>query len=155
MSLTPSEYLDEDLKERASNWKEMAKHFSDGYEPDSQYYVFKEGYKVVLKQMLQKNTLRDLALFKLYIDAACEVLDEDMAKYEDGEKLKDGRKLDIYNFLKGMNEEYDELIKMATLIELIPKCDNNRKQIGKHYHVYYAQLKSKLDKMIEDAKGDE
>ena len=155
MSLTPSEYLDEDLKERCELWKEMVKFFSDDYEPDAIYFIYKAGYEVVLKQMLHKNTLSDLLYFKLLIDATCEVLDEDTATYETGEKLKDGRKLNVYNFLKDMNEEYDELIKMATLIKLIPKCDNNRNEIGKHYDVYYAQLKSKLDKMVEDAKNDE
>lgn len=155
MSLTPSEYLNEDLKEKCSSWKEMAKFFSDGYIPDAKYAVFKAGYKVVLKQMLHKNTLSDLLWFKLLIDATCEVLDEDMATYEDGEKLKDGKKLTVYNFLKAMNEEYDELIKMATLIDLIPMCENNRQEIGRLYHSYHDQLKSILDKMVEDAKKDE
>ena len=156
MTLTSLEILNEDLKQRSSNWKIMVKHFSDDYEPDAQYYVFQAGYKVVLKQLLHQKTLTDLAYFKMLIDNACEALDDDTAKYETGEKLNDGTKLNAYNFLKDMNNEYKKLIVYATAIEMVQKCGNNRKKIKKHYRAYYEQVKSKLDKMVEDAKkGDE
>jgi ubiquitin len=154
MALTPLEELNVDLKQRCSNWKEMAKYFSEDYKPDAQYAVFKCGYKVVLKQMLHKNTLRELSVFKMFIDATLEGLDDDTAKYSTGENLKEGTKLNAYNFLRDMNEEYNKLVIYATAIELVPKCRNNHKKIGKHFDVYHEQVKSKLDKMIEEVKEE-
>jgi hypothetical protein len=155
MALTPLEELNEILNERCSNWKKMTNYFSDGYKPDAKQYIFKKGYKVVLKQLLHKKTLTDLALFKKLINNALELIDDDTAHYSTGEKLDEGTKLDAYNFLKNMNDEYNDLVISATAIEMVQKCGNNRKKITKHFDAYHEQVKTKLDKMIEEVEVED
>jgi gas vesicle protein len=146
--------LNEGLKKNCSGWLDLAKFFSNSdYNPhDARCTIFKDGYKVVLKQSQHKDTLADLAEFKLSIDIALEGLDDDKSRSATGEKLNEGMKLNAYNFLKEMNDQYIDLVISATMIELLPKCGNKVKKIRKHYQAYHEQVKSKLDKMVQKKK---
>jgi hypothetical protein len=154
MSLSILEVLNEQLKQNCADWLEMAKLFSDHKGRDATYSIFKDGYKVVLKQSQHKDTLADLAELKLSIDIALEHLDDDKSIDATGEKLNEGRKLIAYEFLKAMNDEYNDFVISATTIELVQKCGNKTKKIGKHFDAYHEQVKSKLDKMVQKKKDE-
>jgi hypothetical protein len=151
---TPLEVLNEGLKKNCAEWRELASVFSNYNNEDAPYRTFKDGYKVVLKQSQHKDTLADLAKFKFTIDIAMEHLDDDVSITATGEKLNEGMKLNAYNFLKEMNDQYIDLVISATMIELVQKCGNKVKKIGKHYRAYHEQVKSKLDKMVQKKKDE-
>ena len=153
MSRTALEIFNEGMKRKCATWLKAAKQFKDNdYELDAKYYIFKDGYKVVLKQSQHKDTLADLVEFKFGIDKALEGLDDDKSYYKSGEKLKEGTKLIAYDFLKEMNDEYNDLVITGTMVALIQKCDNKSSKIRKHFHAYREQVKSKLDKMVQGKK---
>ena len=89
---------------------------------------------------------------KLHINSAMEGLDEDTARHcgegSCGEKLNEGFKLVAYDFLKLIQENWEEMISLAALMELGYICKSPQ-QVRNNAEKYITAVRSKIEAKVE------
>ncbi len=96
---------------------------------------------------------------KYRVNSAMEQLDDDTARHcsefgEEDKKLNEGFKLGAYEFLKVIQEDWEELITMTALLELGYIC-KSAQQVTNNSDKYIASVRSKIEAKVEKMESAE